>query len=230
MCVAPCQQYIAQIMRDRAPSQTSHAARRNSPWEACGGNSGLFGVSAVGSGHGVSDCVHSCNRTLRNGAHSRRCTGLRAGARVSKRASAPGASFRTHAVTSTVTSGRHTIPNPKRKPKSERWSPETATTPMPKPTVYGTRPHPLTFYSPGYHPCSALGFTLPAGTPVRQHPHKSPLVPALARASTPPVSPLLLQFAQAHREASARLAFLSREARPDTGRHACSNALPRAQI
>ena len=42
--------------------------------------------------------------------------------------------------------GRHTIPNPKRKPTSERWSPETATTPMPKPTGYGTRPHPLTFH------------------------------------------------------------------------------------
>ena len=42
--------------------------------------------------------------------------------------------------------GRHTIPNPKRKPNSERWSPETANTPMPKPTGYGTRPHPLTFH------------------------------------------------------------------------------------
>ena len=51
-------------------------------------------------------------------------------------------------------------------------------------------------YSPGYHPCSALGFTLPAGTPVPIHPHKSPLVPALTRASTPPVRPLLLQSAQ----------------------------------
>ena len=52
------------------------------------------------------------------------------------------------------------------------------------------------FYSPGYHPCSALGFTLPLRTAVRQHAHKSPLVPALARASTPPVRPLLLQSAQ----------------------------------
>ena len=42
--------------------------------------------------------------------------------------------------------GRHTIPNPKRKPNSERWSPETAATPMPKPTGYGTRPHPLAFH------------------------------------------------------------------------------------
>ena len=51
-------------------------------------------------------------------------------------------------------------------------------------------------YSPGYHPSSALGFALPAGTAVREHAHKSPLVPALARASTPPVRPLLLQSAQ----------------------------------
>ena len=36
----------------------------------------------------------------------------------------------------------------------------------------------------------------PSGTAVRQHPRKSPLVPALARASTPPVRPLLLQSAQ----------------------------------
>ena len=36
-------------------------------------------------------------QNLPTGAHSRRCTGLRAGARVSKRASAPGSSFRTHA-------------------------------------------------------------------------------------------------------------------------------------
>ena len=46
------------------------------------------------------------------------------------------------------------------------------------------------------HPSSACGFALPARTPVREHPHKSPLVPALARASTPPVRPLLLQSAQ----------------------------------
>ena len=44
-------------------------------------------------------------QNLPTGAHSRRCTGLRAGARVSKRASAPGSSFRTHAGnTSTVDS------------------------------------------------------------------------------------------------------------------------------
>ena len=54
----------------------------------------------------------------------------------------------------------------------------------------------LSSYSPGYHPCSALGFTLPSRTPVREHAPKSPLVPALARASTPPVRPLLLQSAQ----------------------------------
>ena len=44
-------------------------------------------------------------QNLPTGAHSRRCTGLRAGARVSKRASAPGSSVRTHAGnTSTVDS------------------------------------------------------------------------------------------------------------------------------
>ena len=40
-----------------------------------------------------------CGQNLPTGAHSRRCTGLRAGARVSKRAPATGSSFRTHAGT-----------------------------------------------------------------------------------------------------------------------------------
>ena len=49
---------------------------------------------------------------------------------------------------------------------------------------------------PWLSPSLGLGLSRPSRTPVREHAPKSPLVPALARASTSPVRPLLLQSAQ----------------------------------
>ena len=51
----------------------------------------------------------------------------------------------------------------------------------------------LNYYTTHLYRCTC---SRPFGTPVREHLHKSPLVPALARASTPPVRPLLLLSAQ----------------------------------
>ena len=68
----------------------------------------------------------------------------------------------------------------------------TGTVPLPGGGV------PLGYAPADYLPPSAPPYcSRPFGTPVPIHPHKSPLVPALARASTPPVRPLLLQSAQA---------------------------------
>ena len=59
--------------------------------------------------------------------------------------------FIPYTFTVVAQNGRHTIPNSKRKPKSERWSPETATTPMPKPTGCNTQ------YSPA---CAHISYSV----------------------------------------------------------------------
>jgi len=68
--------------------------------------------------------------------------------------------FIPYTFTVVAQNGRHTIPNSKRKPKSERWSPETPTTPMPKPTGCNTQYSPacahISYFEPYYTSRSVL--------------------------------------------------------------------------
>ena len=82
--------------------------------------------------------------------------------------------------------GRHAIPNPKRKPNNERWSPETATTPMPKSIGYGIlariRSHSIfTLYY--------TSRTLSPPYQIRAEPERAQRLSHSVRPQTPPVSP-----------------------------------------
>ena len=98
MCEAPCQQSV----RDRAPSQTSHGTQELIVGRACGANAVSL---ACRIRHDVSDCPFLQPNVAKWSPQQKMHWAPSRRPRISKRASAPESSFRTHMrVTSTVDS------------------------------------------------------------------------------------------------------------------------------